>query len=214
MPKAPRGAAIALARRIAETPDSELRPTCWLWPFSIGTWGYGYVTLNTKMHLAHRAVWILRHGEIPPKTVVRHKCKSKHCCNPLHLETGSVLDNVLDRRRDGTEPHGESNYNAILSDQKAREIHALRKKGGGLREIAYQYGVTLPTARALCAGKTWKHLGLEPIVGKRVGMRTCVVEGVEYQSMRAASKQTGIGFSTIQRRLNRTPPPPGYYFLD
>ncbi len=76
---------------------------CWEWQgASRDRRGYGGFYLSAgKMERAHRVAYRLGVGEIPTALVVRHKCDNPTCCNPGHLELGTVADNNADRDRRG-----------------------------------------------------------------------------------------------------------------
>ncbi len=90
----------------------EIVGDCWIWIGSLhgstprksyGKW------LNTKLvggqkmsgAKAHRVSYILHYGDIPEGMVVRHKCDTPSCVNPLHLELGTFADNNRDRDERG-----------------------------------------------------------------------------------------------------------------
>lgn len=61
---------------------------CWPWLGARAKKGQGVVWLRGIMTYAHRAAWILTHGEIPPRNRVVHTCDtamSLRCCRPDHL---------------------------------------------------------------------------------------------------------------------------------
>lgn len=78
---------------------------CWLWTGSIDRYGYGrgYAT-HLRTDKAHRLVYILIKGEIPPGLQLDHLCRVRHCVNPDHLEpvtarTNSLRGNTIPARR-------------------------------------------------------------------------------------------------------------------
>jgi len=69
------------------------------WPF-IGNKlpaGYGVVQVdNLRREYSHRAVWIKKHGPIPPGMEVCHHCDNPPCGNDRHLFMGTKSDNMRD----------------------------------------------------------------------------------------------------------------------
>lgn len=84
---------------------------CRLWQGAVDRDGYGVLTgrgwadenghrSNHHRKLrAHRWVWELAYGPIPPGMVVRHKCDNRLCYRLSHLELGTVADNNADAAR-------------------------------------------------------------------------------------------------------------------
>ena len=59
---------------------------CWLWKFSISSWGYGYFKLNCKVIYAHVYFYENKFGKIPDSFVLDHIiCNRRSCCNPDHV---------------------------------------------------------------------------------------------------------------------------------
>jgi len=68
--------------------------------------GYGSICIGPKRSMsAHRAMWILMHGELETKQFVCHKCDNPLCCNPGHLFVGSLADNNRDMASKGRYNH-------------------------------------------------------------------------------------------------------------
>lgn len=70
---------------------------CWNWTACRDRQGYGGTSVAGRRWLAHRLVYTLMIGEIPPGLEVDHLCFVRHCVNPAHLEAVTHAEN--DRRR-------------------------------------------------------------------------------------------------------------------
>lgn len=92
------GAEVLLARLLADRIDRSGGPgACWPWiGKSTHPFGYGLVRVNGKTVTAARRIYEVEVGPIPEGQVVRHRCDNPPCCNPAHLELGSVADNNRD----------------------------------------------------------------------------------------------------------------------
>ncbi len=81
------------------TPAAEARfwskvdrtPTCWLWTAAVGRRGFGVASdprhAGGSGTLAHRVAWEAANGTaLPPGTALLHRCGTKTCVRPDHLE--------------------------------------------------------------------------------------------------------------------------------
>lgn len=98
-----------IQNRIVKTPCiyPELDP-CWLWVG--GTYGGGasesrlyggirpYKNSQRKYRI-HRITYQMFCGELNENQMLRHRCDTKSCCNPNHLEVGTHRENLLDYHR-------------------------------------------------------------------------------------------------------------------
>jgi hypothetical protein len=75
---------------------------CWIWTAARNPGGYG-ITKRKKdgTSLAHRWVYELLAGPIPPGLHIDHLCKTKACVNPAHLEPITQAEH---NRREPTPP--------------------------------------------------------------------------------------------------------------
>lgn len=76
---------------------------CWLWLGCLDHKGYGRIKHKGRSARTHIEAFAAVRGAPPPKTVLDHKCRVRHCCNPEHLEPVSVLENTL--RGEGPTAH-------------------------------------------------------------------------------------------------------------
>jgi len=73
---------------------------CWEWTGAQAA-GYGRIKIGTRLHSAHRAVYVAINGR-PDKgegyhgNVVMHVCDNRLCCNPAHLVLGTQQQNAKD----------------------------------------------------------------------------------------------------------------------
>ena len=68
---------------------------CWAWTACLDSDGYGRITLDKKMLIAHRASYMVHVGPIPKGLTLDHVCRNRACVNPAHLEPVSNRENVL-----------------------------------------------------------------------------------------------------------------------
>jgi hypothetical protein len=113
--------------------------------------GYGQACFAYKIYSAHKLSYIAFNGQVPQGQQVRHKCKTKSCCNPAHLELGDGADQYADRQRDGT-------CNKKLTDDQIREIHRSKNDGVSLREKALKYKISSSTVSKIIRGKAYAEL--------------------------------------------------------
>lgn len=95
------GAALKL-RNTAERMRARtlLTPTgCWEWQGKLNRTGYGQTSLSDRTVLAHRAMYELARGAIPPGLTIDHLCRNRRCINPDHLEPVTLRENL--RRSNG-----------------------------------------------------------------------------------------------------------------
>jgi hypothetical protein len=82
-------------RRVWDNVTPEPNSGCWLWAGYVHKNGYATMKLTSggKAIMAHRASYIVRHGQIPNNLPLDHKCKVKSCVNPDHLEPVTYAEN-------------------------------------------------------------------------------------------------------------------------
>lgn len=76
--------------------DKGKEDECWEWTGRIENGGYGRIKLCQRQLTSHRVAYFLTNKKSDYNSLVRHKCNNKKCCNPNHLENGTIQDNNRD----------------------------------------------------------------------------------------------------------------------
>jgi len=75
---------------------------------------------------------------------------------------GTHKENEEDRKRHGTDPTGERNPAAILTEDDVREIRRVKKKVGDKKrsniELSERFGVSCATIKDIVCGRSWRHV--------------------------------------------------------
>ena len=132
---------------------------CWPWKLSLVD-GYGQFNMNGKSYRSNRISLF-----IETKTqceVARHTCDNRICCNPKHLEWGSVEDNVSDRIKRGRSRYvpqiGEQVHTAKLKEQDVIDIRNKLKLGARRSVLVKEYFVSDSCIDNIATRKSWKHI--------------------------------------------------------
>lgn len=134
---------------------------CWLWRGYLTKTGYGQLTRSCITYYSHQYSWRLSGNTIPEGHLIRHKCRSRSCCNPDHLETGTHQQNSDDMKRDGTSSanktprKGQAHPMAKLTEKDVLDIRASEE---GTMSLARKYGVIYTRIWSIRTRKSWKHI--------------------------------------------------------
>lgn len=132
---------------------------CYLWPFAVGTGGYGNVNLGGKYTNAHRVVCRLAHGEPDVDGLeAAHSCGNRLCCNPKHLSWATHIENETHKVAHGRLRRGEEVTTSKLTRDEVRGIRQMADAGKSLAENADAHGVSKKQAWQIIARKTWAWL--------------------------------------------------------
>lgn len=133
---------------------------CLTWPFTRAGNGYPYVRYNGKTVGAHRVVCELIYGPAPTeKHEAAHLCGKGHegCVNPAHLQWKTGSENSADKVLHGTHSRGSRNRMAVLTEDRVKQIRALRGKLPG-RDLARQFGASTATISEIQNSHSWTWL--------------------------------------------------------
>jgi hypothetical protein len=140
---------------------------CWPWKGTLKDDGYGRVQINDWNYYAHRVIFNLANPGVielkAPKSYdesgfLLHSCDNPSCCNPKHLRVGTHAENMADKVARGRSPDfsGDKGPRAKLTMTQARQARQLKKDGMSTRDLAVQFGISLPSMKTLLAGKSYK----------------------------------------------------------
>lgn len=135
---------------------------CWLWTKSCFSSGYGQQKTKGKNWKVHRLIYSLLNKDFDSKLIVRHRCGNRLCCNPLHLEEGTLEDNAKDSRIHGTShfhninQFGVNNHIAKLNEDIVYEMRKLYAAGDKtFDEIGGHFNVSRKAAERAVRGQTY-----------------------------------------------------------
>lgn len=151
---------IAVARFWSKVRVSESNAECWEWSASTSAKGYGRFKHNGWVKKAHRVAWEIFNDDLLGDRVARHACDNPRCCNPHHIEPGTVQDNVADMMNRGRHRAPslamEMNPRAKLTADDVRSIKGRISAGEPDSLIANDYPVTPSAIRQIRIGASWR----------------------------------------------------------
>ena len=148
---------------------------CWIWTANRNRRGYGKFCLNKRQEPAHRVVYMLTYGDIPPGAWVLHHCDNPSCVRPDHLYLGTHQDNMRDRQERNRVARGDSNGSRTRPDRilhgeqcswaklTIEQIVAIRQEYTTTRitlhQLAAKYGVSKSEIHNVVKRKVWNYEG-------------------------------------------------------
>jgi len=120
---------------------------CWNWNANTSTYKYEYeyckFWFNNTMARTNRVTYKLSKGDIPEDKIVMHLCNNPTCCNPHHLELGSISENSRYMVKcDRWNNYGENNGNSKLTEDNVRDILKIYEVQRKLHPDLKQYQIT------------------------------------------------------------------------
>jgi len=135
---------------------------CWIWQRARNGAGYGVLSVNRKLVLAHRFSYERCNGPIPAGMFLCHTCDVPGCVNPQHVWPGWPRDNTQDSIKKGRARRGihrgEANVTAKLTAADVKAIRARVATGETQSAVAKDYGLHKTNVQCIVSRKTWKHI--------------------------------------------------------
>lgn len=126
---------------------------CWEWTAATTYDGYGMFNVGTSVP-AHRVAYALATGKTPGNLdaeVIRHRCHTRACQNPRHLEPGTVAQNARDSL--------EAGRWTDTPDQVIRKIRERYEDEDVTQpELATEYGLSQGFISNLVRGEQCTHV--------------------------------------------------------
>ena len=146
------------AKALAYTGDE-----CLIWPFARCSSGYAIMTHKGKHgRIVSRLICEEVNGPAPtPQYQAAHSCGRGHeaCVTPRHLSWKTSAQNHQDRIAHGTDPRGERNPRALLSEADVIEIRRLHAAGDATRkQLRERFGVSEGAMYSIIRRRTWQHI--------------------------------------------------------
>ena len=124
---------------------------CWGWNGCMNKQGYGTMLHRHKLLKAHRASYMINHGEITKNLFVLHKCDNPSCSNPEHLFLGTHTDNMIDMTK-----KKRNRPRAKLTMAQVEKIREDLSIGYTMAEIARNYNVSGTCIFYIKHNKCWR----------------------------------------------------------
>jgi HNH endonuclease len=120
--------------------EPEPNTGCWLWSGSRTRGEYGHMAKHGR---AHRVVYLLLRGAIPPGLQLDHLCRVRTCVNPDHL---APVTNAENSRRGAQ---------ARLTAQDVHQIRTDAAAGVLQRDIARRFALHHSHVSMIVSGRRW-----------------------------------------------------------
>jgi hypothetical protein len=117
--------------------------------------------LNPKyhdgFHLAHRRALSLSGIDVPNDKVVMHVCDNPRCCNPAHLQLGTLADNAHDMYRKGRDRQIDLEQRPLskLTWKIVAELRALAAAGVSRTALCEMFNVDRSVICRVVNNKAW-----------------------------------------------------------
>ena len=128
---------------------------CWLWRSQAQPNGYGMFRFGPRTmspQYAHRVAYVLSVGPLVPGLEIGHRCHTRNCVNPAHLDAMTHTENVRHSARDGR-LHAPRPRRTKLTDAQCDEIVSRVRAGESQSGLALAFDVSTAFVSLLVKGK-------------------------------------------------------------
>jgi hypothetical protein len=172
--------------------------------WGVGKSGYAHVGLTKDGKLktieVHKIVLEAFVGPAPDGMEACHwdNDRMNNCLD--NLRWGTRFDNASDKIRHGSDPLGERNGRAVLSEADIPIIVRLCSGGEEQDAVSKRFGVSPITISHIMCGRTWSHVTGIALVEKRVKVDEAMIEKIR------ELKSSGMKLDDIAKALGISKP--------
>lgn len=170
---------------------------CWLWIGSTNAKGYGTHgrrAKHSRSQLTHRFTYECAIGALPAGTEIDHRCRTRCCANPAHMEAVPHVVNV--HRGAAKKSICKRGHELAGSNLVATSIGMRCRACANAHNREYKRALYVPRKRVLKA--TCKHGHTKHHNGKRMVCPTCAVIADRASKQRRREKSNpkpGVGYT-------------------
>lgn len=150
----------SLNDRIME--KSSWNGTCLEYNGKLNKGGYGTIAFKNgninRPYGAHRAMYLIHHGQIDDDKLILHSCHNRKCVNIAHLREGTYKENSNDMFSANRFPVAEKSYQSKCTNEEVLHARSLYEKGMKVTEISNITKIAYPSLWYMLKRKTWKSI--------------------------------------------------------
>ncbi|AGI11812.1 endonuclease [Bacillus phage vB_BanS-Tsamsa] len=118
--------------------------------------GYVIIVRKGKNQKLHRYSYMMYNNkDLDSKIVIRHKCDNRECCNPEHLEEGTVQDNNQDMIDRDRYSRGKTHMNAFLTKEQYIKIKNMLENKIMMTRISKELDISYEVIFKIKHNKHW-----------------------------------------------------------
>lgn len=123
--------------------------------------GYARISIGGRKYYLHRAMLQHKLGRVlEPTELACHICDNRKCCNPHHLEVGTLFDNMQQMHERGRA--GKAKKRRRLKPEEVALIKLYLSLGQGCYQLCNTFVCGESTIRAIKNGYTWREIKIAP----------------------------------------------------